>query len=327
MGTMSVSVTLQAGKVVVDGSPFDLDVPRAKVSFNIDPGLGTFAMDAIQHKYFGVGETYASFNSDVMLTPPDGRPTHYGLAIMNSHYASARFDGREWIDVRQGEYYFTYNPNVEEVHRFKANLAMQMHFLDIQCDYLTELLRNYSPERDTPLWDVKDDVSQNKFAGVGGFVSMPAFYQVLHGMFNCPLAGPLGQLMLEGSLQQLMALQFAIMGSKPPVGLMNRRDREILHAVKEYLHCTFQQEHSLLELSRRFGINQNKLKTGFRELFGTPVIAYLYELKMEHARKLLFDQHMTVSEVAPVVGYRNANHFSTAFKRRFGINPSRIRRD
>jgi AraC-like DNA-binding protein len=46
---------------------------------------------------------------------------------------------------------------------------------------------------------------------------------------------------------------------------------------------------------------------------------------MEHGRSLLLDKGMNVSEVAPIVGYRNANHFSTAFKRKFGVNPSRLK--
>jgi AraC-like DNA-binding protein len=59
-------------------------------------------------------------------------------------------------------------------------------------------------------------------------------------------------------------------------------------------------------------------------MFGLPVIEYLYNLKMEHAKNMLYDQGMYVGEVAADVGYKNANHFATAFKRRFGMSPSRV---
>jgi AraC-like DNA-binding protein len=322
---MSVSLSVQADQVTVMGCPFDLGgAPRAKVDFGIDPELGVFEMDAIEHKYFGLGEMFGKFTRDITLTPPPVRHHHYGLAIINSRQTAKFMDG-EWLNLREGEFYFTHNPGVDEVHRFTRDCTLHTHFLDIQPDYVTELLRGYSPEKNTPLWYFKDQVSRNEFAGSGGTVSMPAFYQVLHGMFNCPLSGPLGQMMLEGSMQQLMALQFAMMGSTKQTESISRRDREVMHAVKDFLHANFQCEHSLLDLSKRFGINQNKLKTNFRELFGKPVIAYLYDLKMEHGRSLLLDKGMNVSEVAPIVGYRNANHFSTAFKRRFGVNPSRLK--
>ena len=67
-----------------------------------------------------------------------------------------------------------------------------------------------------------------------------------------------------------------------------------------------------------------KLKKSFKELFGIPVIEYLYNLKMEHARKMLYEQGMYVSEVSSIVGYKNPNHFSTAFKRKFGVKPSKV---
>jgi len=97
------------------------------------------------------------------------------------------------------------------------------------------------------------------------------------------------------------------------------------YAVRNFLQAAFLEEHSLLSLSRRFGINQNKLKTGFKALFGLPVIAYLYDLRMDYAHTLLADHNRNVSEVAPIVGYHNANHFSTAFKRKFGISPSQLK--
>jgi AraC-like DNA-binding protein len=203
---------------------------------------------------------------------------------------------------------------------------VEVNYVDIQKEYLLNLLMEFSPERDSQLWGFKEKVERNEFAGAGAPIAMPEYYQVLHGMFNCPLQGHLGHLMMEGSLQQLMALQFSMLGSRRTPDSINVRDRDILHAVRDYLKLNFREEHSLLELSRKFGINQNKLKNGFRELFGTPVIAFLYDLKMQHARTLLLDKDMHVSEVAPLIGYRNANHFTTAFKRKFGITPSRIRR-
>jgi AraC-like DNA-binding protein len=46
---------------------------------------------------------------------------------------------------------------------------------------------------------------------------------------------------------------------------------------------------------------------------------------MEHAFRLLRDDGLLVTEVSRNVGYKNPNHFSTAFKKKFGINPSVFR--
>lgn len=323
---MSVSLRIEADNVTVVGSPFDNGgVPRQRVNFNVDPELGQFEIDTLVHKYFAVGETFALLHRDVTLTPPDFRTTHYGIAVMHSKVATARFMEREWIQVRKGEYYITYNPAVDEIHRFKAGHEMKSTFIEIQPHYVHELLMCVSPSKNTPLWDFKEQVLRNEFAGTGGAITIPKYYQVIHDMFHCPLDGSLGQMMLEGSLQQLLAMQFCMMGSQPEARAICHRDQETFYAIKDHLRATFLEAHSLLELSRKFGINQNKLKTGFRELFGTPVISYLYDLRMDYARALLLDKGMNVSEVSPIVGYRNANHFSSAFKRKFGVNPSRLK--
>lgn len=301
-------------------------MPRENVKFRLDPGMGVFEMDVIQHKHFSIGDTTASFTRDVTLYPTVTGPTRYGLAILHNDNASARFMNRDWMDIKGGDSYMTHNPGVEEAHRFKADRAMKMHFLEIQPSYVNALLDEVSPERNTPLWDFKEQVIKGEFAGARGSGIQPRFCNIIQDMFNCPLTGSLSQLMLEGSLQQLLALQFAMMGAEAqPSKPVNHREHDLFYAIKDHLRATFNEEHSLLSLSRKFGVNQNKLKTGFRELFGTPVIAYLYDLKMDYARTLLLDKGMNVSEVAPVVGYRNANHFSTAFKRKFGFNPSKLK--
>ena len=66
------------------------------------------------------------------------------------------------------------------------------------------------------------------------------------------------------------------------------------------------------------------LKGGFRTLSGTPVFAYLRQLRMEEARRLLRKRHLDVSEVAQRVGYANPSKFAAAFRREFGMSPSAL---
>lgn len=46
---------------------------------------------------------------------------------------------------------------------------------------------------------------------------------------------------------------------------------------------------SLLELSRLIGLNDYKLKTGFKEMYGTTVFGYLREQRLEKAYRLLME--------------------------------------
>lgn len=53
-------------------------------------------------------------------------------------------------------------------------------------------------------------------------------------------------------------------------------------------------------------------------------VHYWQTVKMEQAKLMLADMNMDISEVAEAVGYKNARHFSTAFKKQFGLSPSQL---
>ncbi len=80
---------------------------------------------------------------------------------------------------------------------------------------------------------------------------------------------------------------------------------------------------SLNELSEMVGLNLKKLKSGFKQIYGSGVYQFLFDHKMEYARKLLENGSHNVNEVGLKVGYSTASHFIAAFKKKFGITPKK----
>jgi AraC-like DNA-binding protein len=54
------------------------------------------------------------------------------------------------------------------------------------------------------------------------------------------------------------------------------------------------------------------------------VFGYLRELRMLKAKKLLLAEKDSVTHVSGEVGYQYPHHFSTAFKKRFGVLPAAL---
>jgi AraC-like DNA-binding protein len=79
------------------------------------------------------------------------------------------------------------------------------------------------------------------------------------------------------------------------------------------------------EIAREIGINETKLKRGFKALFGKPVHEYGRECRMQHAMQLLRDRHMPISRVTEEAGYKHQTTFANAFKQRFGYRPKDVR--
>jgi AraC-like DNA-binding protein len=78
-------------------------------------------------------------------------------------------------------------------------------------------------------------------------------------------------------------------------------------------------------LADRAGINEFKLKLGFRELFYTSPYQYRLRLCLEKAKLLLEDTDDTINQIAIKVGFDTYNGFSTAFKKAFHIAPTEYR--
>src|ERR1700743_2523984 len=75
-------------------------------------------------------------------------------------------------------------------------------------------------------------------------------------------------------------------------------------------------------LADKAGINEFKLKLGFRELFQTSPYQYRLHLCLEKAKELLEETDDTIDQIASKVGFDTYNGFSTAFKKAFSIAPT-----
>ena len=151
----------------------------------------------------------------------------------------------------------------------------------------------------------------------------PAMTQVLQQMLCCPYHGSAQHLYLESKALELLALQLASLEEKPTLerNILNADDLERIQFAKDVLVKHLCAPPSLRELSRQVGLNERKLKQGFRQLFGTTVFGYLRDRRMERARQLLCYSEVTIARVATQVGYRNPEAFSTAFRRQFAVSP------
>jgi AraC-like DNA-binding protein len=100
-----------------------------------------------------------------------------------------------------------------------------------------------------------------------------------------------------------------------------------VHQVKDILESYLAKKPpTLKELSNQSGLNQFKLKLGFRKYFNMNVFDWLQYRKMEKAKELLLHTNRPIKEIGALVGYPLTTNFTTAFRKHFGITPGQIRR-
>jgi AraC family transcriptional regulator len=106
--------------------------------------------------------------------------------------------------------------------------------------------------------------------------------------------------------------------------LANADDREKIIKAREVLLQHIGEPITIKALSRKVAINECYLKKGFKEIFGTTIFDFYQSQRMEHAKYLLYDKGLSVTEVSSLLGYSSISHFSTAFKKHTGIKPCEL---
>ena len=106
--------------------------------------------------------------------------------------------------------------------------------------------------------------------------------------------------------------------------LANEADREKIIKAREILLQHIGEPITIKSLSRKVAINECYLKKGFKEIFGTTIFDFYQSQRMEHAKYLLYDKGLSVTEVSLLLGYSSISHFSTAFKKHTGIKPCEL---
>jgi transcriptional regulator GlxA family with amidase domain len=79
-------------------------------------------------------------------------------------------------------------------------------------------------------------------------------------------------------------------------------------------------------LCEQLNLSRTQLYRKFRSLTSESPHDYFLKMKLQKARSLLTSSDLTVAEAAYRAGFKNVSHFSKAFTREFGINPSDIRK-
>ncbi|UCJ08196.1 AraC family transcriptional regulator [Chitinophaga pendula] len=157
----------------------------------------------------------------------------------------------------------------------------------------------------------------------------PKMQALITEIRQCRYPEGLKKLFLQSRVLELLALQCeqleAVYGHKQKCSKLTPADIRKVQLAKEILLSDIQHPPSLTELCRQVGLNEFKLKVGFKEVFHHTVFGYLKAFRMERARTLLANRSMSVTEIAYEMGYASLHHFSNEFKKHFGVSPASMR--
>lgn len=153
---------------------------------------------------------------------------------------------------------------------------------------------------------------------------------VIDGLLNNGYSDTLQNIYINAQTQMLLLYSMDCMVGEKEIDtitckfLANENDRDKIARAREILIEQIGEPITIKELSRKVAINECYLKKGFKEMYGTTIFDFYQNQRMEHAKYLLYEKGMSVTDVSALLGYSSISHFSTAFKKHTGIKPCEL---
>jgi AraC family transcriptional activator of pyochelin receptor len=290
-----------------------------------EPGLASGFMKSVAMPGMQLTEFCLHAGRPVRLIDDATKETAESVFVLDGASESGFYNLSSRVRCNTNQHNFQYNKQFGGEHLISSP---GFHALTItyDLDFLKQLLQH--DDNDTT-GQLANCVSGQKpyLASTAALACQGRITELIAGMRRSPFTGIMRYLFLESNMMELFALQMLQVhlaaGRKEHAG-WSAIDHEKLHAVKNYIENNYLENFSLKDLTYKFGLNEFKLKKGYKQLFQTTVFGHVHGLRMQKAKTLLEKKLMTVTEASYFIGYENVSSFCAEFKKRFGYSPGRL---
>lgn len=185
---------------------------------------------------------------------------------------------------------------------------------------------NVFPESGDFMKEFVKGVAKKRSASLTGCqpVITSQMMHIIHDIMNCDKPLSLKKLFLGSRIMELLMLQIDQIQSERVNNQVSASNKARFYEVKSFLETHLEPDFSIHSLAKDFGTNEYTLKKEFKSLFGKSIFDYWNSVRFDYAKRLLKEGY-SIQQLAFKLGYSHTQNFSTAFKRRFGIAPSRFK--
>lgn len=214
--------------------------------------------------------------------------------------------------------------NTQQVFKFPSALKLSIANLVIQReDFIEKVACNLETLPDKLANIFRDTESANTFL-YEGYYSI-ATSECIKNILSNADSGLVRMTYLESKAMELLTYQLKqYQDDQRPSQkqvLLRKFDVDKIMEAREILKQDLKNAPTIKELARAVGINENKLKQGFKRIFETTINQFLRDERMELSKFLLLEDDRSIQEVAETIGYKSRGYFSRRFEEKFGMLP------
>lgn len=285
----------------------------------------SFGVSSYREWYFeGVHIGYGNFHFKQPVTlsiESDMETVEMNFLLRGTHMAE--FNSLRMADYSANQNTIFYSDGFDGDVHWKGEEPVCMFEIHLS----TALFKRYLPVNDPYFEHFRKKMHQHQTSIIHqkALPTTSAMLRLIHDIIHCQRQGVFKKLFLESKVLELLLLQLEqvqqLQGA-PSSSIPHHQHLEKIHAVQELLEKDLAKHYTLRQLAQAVQTNEHTLKRGFKAVYGMPVFTYWRKRRMEKAQDLLIKEGCTIKEVAQHLGYSEPHHFTTAFKRHFGVVPS-----
>ncbi len=225
------------------------------------------------------------------------------------------------LPIQEGNSLLLYNPQRD----LPLDLVLNPHSWALSVLLpITKFHRLFSPEANYITFLSEENRERKYYKDA---IISPSMAIVLNQLMNYNLHPTIKPLYFKAKIYELLSLYFnrpADADVEQCPFLADEENVSKLKKAKQIMISRMAEPPTLQQLADEISLPLNKLKEGFKQVYGDSVFSFLFDYKMEVARQLLATGSHNVNEVGLKVGYSTASHFIAAFKKRFGTTPKKF---
>jgi len=219
---------------------------------------------------------------------------------------------------------FSCNSKYGNVLTLKANEPICFFNLEINRKLFEEKIESFLPEMNEDLEGLFRDVN-----GINLFFHKDHYSldiaKCIEEINKSEDSGFTKSVFIEGKCYEILAhhLRQYVDDSSPDEKRTILRQSTVIkiEEAANIIDDTLEKSPSIIDLSKKVGLNQNTLQNGFQSLFGLSVKEYTQNKRMELARHLMETTTLNITEITYRIGINSRSYFSKLFKQRYAMTP------
>jgi len=230
--------------------------------------------------------------------------------------------------MTEGQYNLIASPSVRKISWFDpANTRVGTLDIHFSAPYLERLSRDFPGLR-----SLLEKRRQGMIAHLSEAPAAvdPIMLHFLHAIINCPHTGERRRTYMQSKVFLLLVVAVEQILSRPArkdtAILLNRHDVEKIYEARQYMRQNVENPPTVKELARKMGMNDFKLKKGYKQVFHTTIFGDFNDYRMEKARRYLLETDQNIADISLSTGYEDTPNFIRAFKAHFGSPPAHFRK-